>query len=168
MTIKLTISARELDPKVNYIPFKGNSQNFTKEKIEEVMKENLSKPNKLAIYGSTLGVSQIPGLAHAETSIHPEISALDPQIVFEFSLKIATMGLGLSVGFTALLLILSSMMKQIGGKERRDKSKEWTTDIIKGFVQCLVAIPTVFALYYLAVTIFGNLDFTSNTFLNLP
>lgn len=111
----------------------------------------------------------MPTMANAqENTLIVDENLFNPQTVFEWAMRLGLVGLGASVGFTFLLLIAAATLKQLGGEKRRKKSKEWNTDIIKGFVQVLVAIPLVFALYYLATTIFGQLDFSSKTMLNLP
>lgn len=162
MTLKLTISAKKSDSKTNYIPF-NTDRTFIESQLKEV---KASSFNKVGIYVSTLGVGLMPGISHAQTNLNTE--SLSSQTVFAFSMKMSLIALGISFGAAMIFSIIAGMMRYLGGERNRRKSKEWTTDIIKGFIQCLVAIPTVYALYYLATTIFGELNFSNNTFLNFP
>lgn len=168
MTFNLNISAKQLDPEVKYIPFKTNSRAFTKREVEEVIRKGQAKFNKLGIYVSSFAIGIVPNTIHAQTTENTANQSLTPQVMFEYSMKAALIGLALSVGTTMVFFIASGIRRQLGGEKNKKASKEWNTDIIKGFVQCLVAIPLVFALYYLGTTIFGQLDFSKNTFLDLP
>lgn len=168
MSIKLTMSAKKLDPKVNYTHFANNHPFIQQNQLEEVTRESVNVISKAGIFVSTLGASMIPNIVSAstkETTITG--SMISPQAIFEWSLRIGLIGLGISFGAGVVFLIASNILKMMGGEKRKKKSKEWNTDIIKGFVQCLVAIPTIFALYYLATTIFGQLNFSNETFLNM-
>lgn len=170
MTLKLTISSAKLDPKVNYRPFNINERPFIQSQSKEVTSEKTS-PNKMTLFGSTFVLGLIPTIASAQTTSQESqiiSETLNPQVMFEFSMRIALIGLAASVGTTIVFLMASGIRKQLGGEKNRRKSKEWNTDIIKGFAQCLVAIPVVFALYYLATTIFSQLEFSGDTFLKLP
>ncbi|MNP86984.1 hypothetical protein D3C76_1875650 [compost metagenome] len=40
---------------------------------------------------------------------------------------------------------------------KRDIATEWTTDIVKGLVQVLIAIPVTYVLYFLAQILFSHL-----------
>lgn len=163
MTGKLTISAKKLDPKVNYIPFSNNNSFLERNRMEEVVKLTTSTAKKVGIFASTLGIGMIPNIASASTVATSEI--ISPQVIFQLSLKVALIGLGVSFGVAMIMLILMGILKMF---KKRQLAKEWTTDIYKGFVHCLVTIPTIFALYYIATTLFGQLNISNETFLNFP
>lgn len=171
MTLK--ISAKKLNNKVNYIPFKEELQTFTDARESVVMEKRLTI-GKYPILLSTLMAGSIPQVTSAATEKpYPMTSdvpdLLNPEVVFQWAWKLGLTGLGLAFASTMILLIMSAILRQLGGEKNKRKSKAWNTDIIKGFSQALVAIPIAFALYYLAISLFGQLDiFTNSTFLNTP
>lgn len=174
--LKLKVSAKKLDNKVNY---KGinDVQVFHNGNVEqEVMEQELSatkKLNKWGIFGSALGATLIPLRISAETITggNTELAqdAFSPQKIFQYGLTIGITGLGVSFAIAMVMFIYTGVLRML---KQRQKSKEWTTDIIKGFVHCLVAIPTIFALYYLSTDVFGSLfnqlSGINETFLNMP
>lgn len=170
MTLTLKISAKKLNNKVNYTQF--DKQVFHNGSELEVIEKELEaiKSNKLAIYGSALGMTLIPLSVSAET-VSPSLTGetITPETIFQFGLTIGLMGLGVSFAIAIIMFIYTGILKML---KQRERSKEWTTDIIKGFMHCLVAIPTIIALYYLSTSVFGSLfDQLGNlnqTFLNMP
>lgn len=173
MAMTLRISAKKLDNKVNYISFKEEMQTFTNAKERRVVEEK-QKLSKVPILVSSSIIGSVPQVSLAATERPYPLSTdipdiLNPEVVFQWAWKLGLTGLGLAFGSTMLLLTLSAIRRQLGGEKNRRKSKEWNTDIIKGFSQALVAIPIAFALYYLATSLFGQLDiFTNSTFSNTP
>lgn len=170
MTLKLNISAKKLDNKVDYTKF--DTQLFHNRNTLEVIEQELSetkKFNKTGIFGSALGAVLIPLKTSAETTADITGEMISPEQIFQLGLTIGLIGLGVSFAIAITMFIYAGVLKML---KQREKSKEWTTDIIKGFIHCLVAIPTVFALYYLSTSVFGSLfdqlGFLNETFLNTP
>lgn len=157
MTPKLTISAKELNNKINYIPFTDTQDNFL---LQTQRKEVIQEGNNIKYvmtYGSTLGAMLIPGVAFAAEPINTaQEELISPQVIFQYGLTIGLIGLGVSFAVAITMFIYTGILKML---KQRNVSKEWTTDIIKGFVHCLAAIPTIFALYYIATTLFSQLRF---------
>lgn len=171
MTLKLNVSARNLDNKVNYNKF--DDQVFPNRVAEEVIKEELATVKKirgLRMFGSVLGATLIPIKVSAET-VEQNITGdtITPETMFQFGLTVGFIGLGISFAIAIGMFTYTGILKMM---KQREKSKEWTTDVIKGFVHCLVAIPTIFALYYLSTSVFGGLleqlGGLNETFLNIP
>lgn len=171
MTIKLNISAKKLDNKVNYISFQDNVE--TKTFIQNNGKEVERKKNKIQkamTSTSVLTIGLLPQLTQAQIAVEqPEYleieKMMNPQMVFEISLNAGLMGLGISFGVFVIFMMGAGLRMSMGG-QNKEKSKRWITDIIKGFCICLVAIPTAFALYSLAITTFSQLKFSGESFLN--
>jgi len=116
---------------------------------------------------SGLTMSMLPKVAHGEAIETTENvqQTITPAEVLEYGLTIGKMGVGIAVGMSIVMLTFTGILMML---KQKQKSKEWTSDIIKGLVHCLVAIPVVFAIYYISTSLFGSIDFTNPTFLNTP
>lgn len=166
MTIKLTISARESkNSKVKHIPFETKYINTTKESFTAVNTKvvNLNRFKKAGIAVTGITPIMIPTVASAET--YPAQPTITPQEILDYGLTIGKMGVGVSVGLSMVLLSITGMLLML---KQKQKSKEWSSDIIKGLIHSLVAIPAVLSIYYIATSLFGDLGFTNPTFLNTP
>ncbi|MFZ3580200.1 hypothetical protein [Virgibacillus sp. DJP39] len=155
---KLTISAKGLEDNINYIPF-SNSHNFlVKKENKEVVSKNLTEIkrfNKVGLFASTLGVGiTIPSLVSASTTTNQIQNMVTAQEIFEFGEVIAFIGLGVSVSSASCLLIFTSILKMLN---KNKEAKAWNTQIIKGLIQSLVAIPLVFAIYRISTAFFQEL-----------
>lgn len=182
MTV-LKISARTLDPTLKYNPFpiiylnqekQLQKASFLAQTIErEVMsgtpKEQLKKLKILKktfkIYASILSVVAVttinkPLFAEENPNIHQvfltdnQIGELNPSQVMEWGMKLALMTVGIGMAMGIVLLVTAGIYRML---RKKREATEWTTDIIKGLVQVLVAIPTVLGLFYLALKLFKRL-----------
>jgi hypothetical protein len=89
-----------------------------------------------------LGTTTLPQSA---TGIPPELLGL--------LLKLLVIAVGSAVIFAAILLVGAGVMKML---RKRKEANEWTTDILKGLIQILVAVPVVFLIYYVANLLFST------------
>jgi len=185
----LTISARNLNPRVNYKQFddiKLNNPLFTIRNIEEEVKnlktkEEIKKAKKILkktiIYATSILTMiafhqfESTSTALASTNIgvgtemdsimvnnNPEIQPMDitPDKVMKWGLNLAIVALGVSMGSAMFLFVVTGIVGQF---KKRKMASQWGSDIIRGFVQSLIAIPLIYALFYLAVSLFGNFEF---------
>lgn len=84
----------------------------------------------------------------------PEIT---PSTVMNWGLTIALIVVSVGVALSISLLAIAGIYLMITRK--RQKTQEWTTDIIRGLVQVLISIPLVYGIFQLSQIVFRNLPF---------
>jgi hypothetical protein len=99
----------------------------------------------LSSMANTLPTNTSTNLPKTAEGIPPELMAL--------MITLLTIAVGGAVFIAAIMLAVTGI-----GKMFRVKGiTQWTTDILKGLIQSLVAVPVVFIVYYLANLLFkGN------------
>jgi hypothetical protein len=93
---------------------------------------------------SGLNATPTSNLPHSAEGIPPELLHLLIQLVVII----------VAVGVIASIILL--VVSGIGRMFRMKGMTQWTTDIVKGLIQVMVAVPVVFMVYYLANLIFGG------------
>lgn len=78
--------------------------------------------------------------------------ALPPDLM-EPLMQLIGLAIGGSVVLSILLMIAAGTMRQF---RKKKEAVEWTTDIIKGFMQILISVPLIFLIYYIATLLLGN------------
>ena len=156
-TVKLKISARELDPNVKYIPFRyePTAQPFFPDTTPKEVNVPQNKWNpefawKVAgfVLMSALTIVE-PAFANGiDTETMQTAKEID-QIFSLFTKLLVLVG----VGSAGVLLSAAGLYRMI---RKEKEAKEWSTDIIKGLVQVLLAGPTVMLLVYIATLLFGS------------
>lgn len=169
--LKVNLCVREPKTYINYYTSSftvENAVNFPIMIVEEV--KNLSKPERrqlklitksfLMTAGSFLTLTS-RSMANTLQPVPTGQIALGgiPKELFQPLIEILGTALGVSLALAVLLFIAAGILRML---RKKKEATEWTTDIIKGFIQILIAIPLIFLLYYAATLILGN--FTS--FLN--
>jgi hypothetical protein len=91
----------------------------------------------------------VPGTLTTENTVD-----ITPGVVMEWGLTIALITVAIGVAISGSLLAIAGIYRMF---RKREESQIWTTDIIKGLVQVLIALPVVYSLFYLAQLVFGNL-----------
>ncbi|MGD6876800.1 hypothetical protein [Bacillus infantis] len=76
-----------------------------------------------------------------------------PVDLVEPIMELIKLAIGGSVLLSVLLLIAAGTMRQL---RKKKEASEWTTDIIKGFLQVLISTPLIFLLYYVVTLLLGN------------
>ncbi|KON87361.1 hypothetical protein AF332_11355 [Sporosarcina globispora] len=76
-----------------------------------------------------------------------------PTDLLEPIMELIKLALGGSLLLSVILLIAAGTMRQF---RKKKEASEWTTDIIKGFLQVLIATPLIFLLYYVVTLLLGN------------
>ncbi|PLR99625.1 hypothetical protein [Bacillus sp. T33-2] len=87
-------------------------------------------------------------------------TGLPPDLI-EPIMDLIKLALGGSILLTVLLLIAAGVMRQF---RKKKEAAEWTTDIIKGFIQIIIATPLIFLMYYIVTKLLGNFDMFLNPF----
>ena len=167
--MKLNLSAKKLNPSVNYHNANKSYQinevkemKLTETFIQDIQKEvkAVNKKNrKVAI--KILKATYIAGmitLSIANPTLAATTTTLDPSVMKEF-LDVMKFVVICSIVVSSALAML--LMMAAGAYRMLRKQKEataWTTDIIKGYVQCLVAVPLISLLLYTAIKLFKNAE----------
>lgn len=181
----ITMSARELNSDVSY---KSPVQQFNlKEKVEddvlfiastlqkEVIKGTTGQQRKkikqlkkllkgfVVVMGAGIQVTPKAFAAAPLTGATTTAAAnqITPAMVMSWGLNLALISVSVGVALSMTLLTLAGIYRMM---RKRKEAEEWTTDVIKGLVQVLVAVPVVYLLFYLAQTVFKSLPILSGLF----
>lgn len=171
ITVNLCVKEQE---GCNYIPFPSfrvnvdEDINFIKNIVKEV--KSLSRKQKKtytkivkSFIGTTISFLALSSRSMANTLNQPQIELTTalPQELLEPLMDMIKLALGGSLLLTILLLIASGVMRQF---RKKKEASEWTTDIIKGFIQILIATPLIFLLYFIVTRLLGNFSQFLNPF----
>lgn len=164
--VKVNISTRTKAVGVEYIPFKkitleGEKKVFTKMAERAVVKvTNIQKIKKvLKTMATVTGVSLSLGtrvLASGIKEATPILNPLSPDLIMSYGLQLAFISISVAVSLAMILLTASGVLRML---RKRQESMEMSTDIIKGLVQVLISIPSVYLVYKIASYLFRNLNF---------
>lgn len=181
----ITMSSRELNSAVSY---KSPVQQFNlKEKVEDNVLFIASTLQKEVIKGTTgqqrkkikqlkkllkgfvvvmgAGIQATPKAFAAAPLTGATTTAaanqITPAMVMSWGLNLALISVSVGVALSMTLLTLAGIYRMM---RKRKEAEEWTTDVIKGLVQVLVAVPVVYLLFYLAQTVFKSLPILSGLF----
>ncbi|AYJ75418.1 hypothetical protein BSP21_083 [Bacillus phage BSP21] len=181
----ITMSSRELNSAVSY---KSPVQQFNlKERVEDNVLFIASTLQKEVIKGTTgqqrkkikqlkkllkgfvvvigAGIQATPKAFAAAPLTGATTSAaanqITPAMVMSWGLNLALISVSVGVALSMTLLTLAGIYRMM---RKRKEAEEWTTDVIKGLVQVLVAVPVVYLLFYLAQTVFKSLPILSGLF----
>lgn len=98
-----------------------------------------------------------PGAPTTQATSFPTLTegaSITPDIVMGWGLNIALMTVAIGVAVASGLFVIAGVYRMF---RKRKEAEEWSTDIIKGLVQVLVAVPLVYALFHLAQIVFGSI-----------
>lgn len=181
----ITMSSRELNSAVSY---KSPVQQFNlKERVEDNVLFIASTLQKEVIKGTTgqqrkkikqlkkllkgfvvvmgAGIQATPKAFAAAPLTGATTSAaanqITPAMVMSWGLNLALISVSVGVALSMTLLTLAGIYRMM---RKRKEAQEWTTDVIKGLVQVLVAVPVVYLLFYLAQTVFKSLPILNGLF----
>jgi len=150
--------------------FEVNPVNFPmKINVEEVM--NLSKKERKkakkvakAFVATTMSFLSLSSRSMAEgltQSAQPVVNTGIPTDLIEPIMELIKMALGGSILLAVLLLIAAGILRMF---RKKKEASEWTTDIIKGFLQILIATPVIFLMYYIITLLLGDFSAFLNPF----
>lgn len=115
--------------------------------------------------GTSLGMTLLlPDTVSAATNLIPTATDqppidINPKTIMEWglmiSLIIVAVGIALAISMFAIVGIYLMLTK------KKEEAISWNSDIVKGLVMVIVAIPLVFSIFQLAQSIFANLPFLS-------
>ena len=157
-TMKVKISARNLDPLCNYKPFVDESVEpafFTDEiPNQEVIPKKLINPAILwktatFAFASALMIME-PTLANTSMEVETMKTAQELSSIFNMFAKLLAAA---GVGCAGVLLSGAGLYRMF---KKNKEAMDWSSDIIKGLTQVLIASPTVMLLVYIATLLFGN------------
>jgi len=170
--INVNMSAKNFSSGVEYIPFKSImiknkeaeeqmlflSETLIQEVISASEKQqyrNIKKMKKfmrtsLSILGLMTGTATKTFAATATSGITP----LTPAIVMKVGLTVALISVSVGVALSMTMLSIAGIYRMF---RKRKEADMWTTDILKGLVQVLISVPTVYLLYFLAQMLFSHL-----------
>lgn len=163
--VAITISAKNMDPEVKYTLF-DNKVNFLTDSLrKEVMDSGrqtkkirqLKKLLKVSISALATMISIAPktfAMSPMGTMTTSTSEAITPTVVMKWGMTIALVSVSAGIALGAVMLSVAGIYKMF---RKRKEANEWTQDIIKGLVQVLISVPTVFVLYFLAQFLFGRL-----------
>lgn len=169
--MKLMISARDsqIDSNVKYIkPYreyniKENISVFTIQKLEEEVKYlNKNKINKLKkICSQTLTTATT-----FFTTISPTLATSTPQMITQSDILAGGMtiiGIMAVASFVLTIILLQSAAgyKMILRKKKKE-ANEWSIEIIKGFIQIMIAPALISTIALVMYLLFGNLTWFVN------
>ena len=116
----------------------------------------------VSILGAVMLINPVTAFAQTIGDTYPAIQGgmeITPNIVMSWGLNIALMTVAIGVALSGALFAIAGIYRMF---RKRREAEEWTTDIIKGLIQVLIAVPTVYALFHLAQIVFKSLPVLSN------
>jgi hypothetical protein len=176
--MKINIKSKELVPGVTYSrPYMTvNTEDrvlfladiLQKEVIVGTVEQQLKRAKKLkkllkgfvTVVG--VGLKMTPKAFAATTpAITTGATAITPAVVMQWGLTLALISVSVGVALAMIMLSVAGIYRMF---RKRDIATEWSTDVIKGLVQVLIAVPTVYLLFYLAQLVFKNLPVLNGLF----
>lgn len=123
-----------------------------KQQYKNVKKLKKFLKTSLSALGAGAGMST-RAFAATTTAIGAT-NPLTPAIVMKWGITIALIAVAAGVALSMIMLAVAGIYRMF---RKRDIATEWTTDIVKGLVQVLIAVPVVYVIYVLAQMLFSNL-----------
>lgn len=174
--VSVTIGAKSLDPNISYRAFKPMEVQ-TEEKVhflienlrEEVLKESdgqrIKKIRKLkklikvslSVLAATANLS--PRALAATTTAG--VDKITPALMMKWGLTVALISVSAGVAISMTMLTIAGVYRMF---RKRIEADEWSQDIIRGLVQVLISVPTVYLLYFIAQMLFSHLSFLKAAF----
>lgn len=97
----------------------------------------------------------------AATALVATTTPITPVAIMDFGLSIAFITVACGIALSMSMFAIAGIFRMF---KKRDLANEWSTDIVKGLVQVLIAIPVVFTLFYIAQWAFKHLPNASSLF----
>ncbi|MEH7116011.1 hypothetical protein V7128_01130 [Neobacillus vireti] len=83
----------------------------------------------------------------------PESATGMPPELLQLLIQILKISVGTAVLLSMILLVGAGVMRMF---RKKKEATEWTTDIVKGLIQILIAVPIVFLIYFVVNLLFSN------------
>lgn len=176
----VNITARSFDPQVAYVPFKSMTVvekrvNFLKDSlVEEVMSapssvqqaKKIKKLKKLMKVSATVlaTMSSIAPKAMAAVpamATNTAVQTITPALILKWGLTVALISVAAGVALSMTMLSVAGIYRMF---RKGEMATQWTSDIIRGLTQVLIAVPVVFLLYFLAQLAFQHLSMLKSLF----
>ena len=178
--MQVNLCVRKPNPSVKYQftnPIVIGNDTFTLNNVnfQEIIKEVRQLPkNKIKEYKKNIKLfivtatsfMMLPLKSMASESIPtttnlPKTAEGLPPELLDLLVKLLMISVGLAVMLAAILLVGAGIMRMF---RKKKEATEWTSDILKGFIQVLVAPSVIFVIYYLATLLLGNSGWHVNPF----
>lgn len=168
----ITLRAKNLDPFVSYRSFEPTEnkvlfmgETLFKEVMNEEQGKRLKKIKKLKkimrISVSILATAMtMAPKVFAATELTAQ-AAITPAQIMVWGKTIALISVSAGIGLSMTMFAVAGIYRMF---RKRREATEWTSDIIVGLVQVLIAIPSVYVLYFLAHFLFSHLTVLSPLF----
>jgi hypothetical protein len=92
--------------------------------------------------------------ALAATTATATATTITPAVILHWGIMLALVTVSIGVAISMSMLAVAGIYRMF---KRRDEATEWTTDIVKGLVQVLVAVPIVYVVFTIAQHMFKAL-----------
>lgn len=180
--MKLTISAKNLQAGINYIPFQSQDyknviENFTKQNLTRevsALKKKQKKKlilisKKFIITATSILALTLPTIVSATTQIEIPTNTIPQEAVFPVEIInlvkwILVTVVGIGVAQALIMISLSGMTRMIPNNRLKEFTKKWNDAILRGFLQVIIGAPIIFFIWYLANKILGNSDWFISPF----
>jgi hypothetical protein len=174
MTLTLTISAKNLNQGVKYIPFQPqfNDINFINLiPIKEVKTLNINEQKKIKKIAKQFTITAtsflaliLPTIASAATDISAiPVTIVDNPVEVTFPKEIIslvkwvlTISVGIGVSQALIMLVMSGMIRMIPNPKLEKFVKEWNNAILRGFLQVIIAAPLILLIWFVANKLLGT------------
>lgn len=106
-------------------------------------------------FGVILGVKVgMPTLAFAAGTGTVAAQTITPAVILHWGVMLALITVSIGVAISMSMLAIAGIYRMF---RRADEATEWSTDIVKGLVQVLVAVPIVYVVFTIAQHMFKAL-----------
>jgi hypothetical protein len=176
MTPILTISAKNLQQGVKYIPFQTdyNKENFIHPNlIKEVINLSLSEKKKVKktakqfiVTATSFLVLILPTIASAATTgdisavpttiVDNPVEVTFPKEIISLVKWVLTISVGIGVSQALIMLVMSGMLRMIPNSKIEKLVKEWNNAILRGFLQVIIAAPLILLIWFVANKLLGT------------
>lgn len=137
--------------------------------LKNLYKQYLKMFMKIGINIGVLTIGCYPLSAFANTSNSntfimsnnstPKIN-IDPSMIMEYGIIIALIIVAIGVALSMIMFGVAGVYLMLTKNQKA--TIEWNSNITKGLVQVLIAIPLVYAIFNLAMLVFPNLPLINN------
>ena len=100
----------------------------------------------------SMAASSVPTQQIGTTNLPTSVDGMPPELL-KLLLDLLKISVGTAVILSAILLVGAGVMRML---RKKKEATEWTTDIVKGLIQILVAVPIVFLIYFVVNLLFSN------------
>jgi hypothetical protein len=128
---------------------KNSSKNKIKQYKKTIQTFLITASSFMILPLKSMAASSVP----VGTTNLPQSAVGMPPELLQLLLQILKISVGTAVLLSMILLVGAGVMRMF---RKKKEATEWTTDIVKGLIQILVAVPIVFLIYFVVNLLFSN------------